>query len=96
MNFVADFEALRYEVKVINEKVNMLLDKAKIKFDDKSAAMHLAREGTSQSVTDHLDNMRMNSGSSTDYRGEMNYDAAAPPGDEDDDDDDDDELGGIR
>ena len=55
MNFVADFEALRYEVKIINEKVNMLLDKAKIKFDDKSAAMHLAREGTSQSVTDHLD-----------------------------------------
>ena len=97
MNFVADFEALRYEVKIINEKVNMLLDKAKVKFDDKSAAMHLAREGTSQSVTDHLDNMRMNSGSSTDYRGEMNHGAAAtPPSDDNDDDDDDDELGGIR
>ena len=96
MNFVADFESLRYEVKVINEKINLLMAKAKVQFDEKSAAMQLARQGTSQSVTDHLDNMQMNSGSSTDYRGEMNYDAAAPPGDEDDDDDDDDELGGIR
>ena len=97
MNFVADFESLRYEVKVINEKINMLMAKAKIQFDEKSAAMQLARQGTSQSVTDHLDNMQMNSGSSTDYRGEMNHGAAAtPPSDDNDDDDDDDELGGIR
>ena len=84
-DFVSQFEALQQDVKIIHEKINMLLEKAKVKWDDKSEVfVGIVRQTTSQSITDNM----MRAGSSMDYHGDENNDEDGL-GDDDDENDDD-------
>ena len=47
-DFVSQFEALQQDVKIIHEKINMLLEKAKVKWDDKAEVfVGIVRQTTS-------------------------------------------------
>ncbi len=86
---MSQFEALQQDVKIIHEKINMLLEKAKVKWDDKAEKfVGIMRQSTSQSIADHMQAMR--AGSSMDYHGDENNDEDGLGDDDDDNDDDDD------